>query len=75
MNIWNEFLLALIFLNNRDIYTLPIGLFYLSQAAEYSSAWTVLFAGMITSVVPVLIIFALFQKQFAAGVSQGAIKG
>lgn len=75
LNIWNEFLLALIFLNNRDIYTLPIGLFYLSQAAEYSSAWTVLFAGMITSVVPVLIIFALFQKQFAAGVSQGAIKG
>lgn len=72
---WNEFLLALIFLSDKKIYTLPIGLFYLSQAAEYSSNWTLLFAGMITSVVPILIVFAIFQKQFAQGVSQGAVKG
>lgn len=75
LNIWNEFLYALIFLTKKKLYTLPVGLFYLSQAAEYSSAWPVLFAGMITSVVPVLIIFAVFQKQFAEGISQGAIKG
>ena len=30
---------------------------------------------MIISVIPVLIVFALFQKQFAQGVSQGAVKG
>jgi len=75
LNVWNEFLLALIFLGNKKLYTLPIGLFHLSQAAEYSSSWTILFAGMIISVVPVLIIFAVFQKQFAEGVSQGAVKG
>lgn len=75
LNVWNEFLLALIFLSDKKIYTLPIGLFYLSQNAEYSSSWTILFAGMIISVIPVLIVFALFQKQFAQGVSQGAVKG
>lgn len=75
LNVWNEFLLALIFLSDKKIYTLPIGLFYLSQAAEYSSNWTLLFAGMIISVVPILIVFAIFQKQFAQGVSQGAVKG
>lgn len=75
LNVWNEFLLALIFLSDKKIYTLPIGLFYLSQAAEYSSNWVILFAGMITSVLPILIVFAIFQKQFAQGVSQGAVKG
>ena len=75
LNVWNEFLYALIFLTDKDIYTLPIGLFYLSQAAEYSSSWTILFAGMMISIIPVLIIFAVFQKQFASGVSQGAVKG
>ena len=75
LNVWNEFLLALIFTSDKNVYTLPIGLFHLSQAAEYSSSWTILFAGMIISVVPVLIIFAVFQKQFAEGVSQGAVKG
>ena len=75
LNVWNEFLYALIFLTDKNIYTLPIGLFYLSQAAEYSSSWTILFAGMMISIVPVLIIFAVFQRQFASGVSQGAVKG
>lgn len=75
LNVWNEFLLALIFLSEKKIYTLPIGLFYLSQAAEYSSNWVILFAGMITSVLPILVVFAVFQKQFAQGVSQGAVKG
>ena len=75
LNVWNEFLYALIFLTDKNIYTLPIGLFYLSQAAEYSSSWTILFAGMMISIVPVLIIFAVFKRQFASGVSQGAVKG
>lgn len=75
INVWNEFLLALIFISKKKLYTLPIGLFHLSQAAEYSSAWTVLFAGMVISVVPILIIFAIFQKQFATGVAQGGLKG
>lgn len=75
LNFWNEFLYALIFLTKKSLYTLPVGLFHLSQAAEYSSSWTILFAGMIISVVPILIIFAIFQKQFVRGVSEGAIKG
>jgi len=74
LNIWNEFLFGLILLSNRRVFTLPIGIFYLSQAADYSSSWNTLFAGMLMSVVPVLILFALFQKQFATGVSQGALK-
>lgn len=74
LNIWNEFLFGLIFLSDKKVFTLPIGIFSLNQTADYSSSWSILFAGMIISVIPVLILFALFQKQFARGVSQGALK-
>lgn len=75
LQIWNEFLYALIFITDRDLYTLPVGIFNLSQIADYSSNWGVLFAGMAMSVVPVLVLFALFQRQFTAGVAQGSLKG
>lgn len=73
--IWNEFLYALIFLRDPSLYTVPVGIFKLSQIADYSSNWGILFAGMAMSVVPVLILFAFVQKQFAQGISQGALKG
>ena len=74
LNIWNEFLYALVFLNEKNVFTISIGLFNLNQAADYSSNWGVLFAGIVISSIPVLILFALFQKQFTKGITQGAIK-
>lgn len=74
LQIWNEFLYALVFLQNRNMYTIPVGIFNLSQTADYSSNWGILFAGMVMSMLPVLILFAAFQRQFTAGVAQGALK-
>jgi ABC-type glycerol-3-phosphate transport system permease component len=74
LHIWNEFLFALVFLNDKKVFTLPIGIFNLNQAADYSSNWGVLFAGIVISSIPVLVLFALFQNQFTKGITQGAIK-
>ncbi|HIT74170.1 MAG TPA: carbohydrate ABC transporter permease [Candidatus Avipropionibacterium avicola] len=74
LHIWNEFLYALVFLQDRTKYTLPVGIFNLGQVADYSSNWGILFAGMFVSILPVLILFAVFQKQFTSGIAQGAIK-
>ncbi|MCJ7622981.1 MAG: carbohydrate ABC transporter permease [Anaerolineaceae bacterium] len=74
MSLWNEFFLALLFLNKENA-TMPLGLFYMAQRAEYTSQWTDLFAGMIISTVPILIIFALLQDQITHGMTEGAIKG
>lgn len=71
---WNEFLLGLVFLGDKNSYTLPIGLFFLNQNAEYSAQWSTLFAGMVISGIPLLILFAFFQRQFFKGISQGGIK-
>lgn len=74
LHFWNEFLFALVFLNDKKAFTLPIGVFNLNQAADYSSNWGVLFAGIVISSLPVLVLFAVFQKQFTNGITQGAIK-
>ncbi len=74
MSLWNEFFLALLFLKKEDA-TMPLGLFYMAQRAEYTSQWTDLFAGMVISSIPILIVFALLHDQITRGMTEGAIKG
>ncbi|MGP9539070.1 carbohydrate ABC transporter permease [Brachybacterium sp. AOP43-C2-M15] len=74
LRIWNEFIFALTFIRDEQVLTLAVGIFNLSQVADYSSNWAVLFAGMVISVMPVLIVFGLFQRNFTSGMAQGAMK-
>ena len=74
MSLWNEFFIALIFLRKENA-TLPLGLFYMAQKAEYSAQWTDLFAGILIASVPVLVVFALLHDQITKGVTAGAVKG
>ena len=60
--IWNEFLLALIMLTSDDFKTLPIGL--LKLRGEWTSDWGAIMAGLTIAIIPVLIVFLIFQKYF-----------
>ena len=72
---WNEFFYALIFVRDTAQRTVPLGLFYMDQTAQYSASWVGLFAGMLIAAVPVLIVFAVLQDQVATGLTAGALKG
>jgi len=74
MSLWNEFFLALLFLKKENA-TMPLGLFYMAQRAEYTAQWTDLFAGMVITSIPILILFALLHDQITRGMTEGAIKG
>jgi raffinose/stachyose/melibiose transport system permease protein/N-acetylglucosamine transport system permease protein len=74
LSLWNEFFLALLFLRDENM-TLAVGLFGLLRRAQYSGTWAEVFAGMIISVAPVLIIFAFLQQRITKGLTFGAIKG
>jgi len=74
MSLWNEFFFALIFLSNENA-TMPLGLFYMAQRAEYTAQWTDLFAGILITIVPALVVFALLQNQITRGLTTGALKG
>ena len=70
---WNEFLLALVLISEKASRTVPLGL--MQFQGEHSSDYTLLMAGVIISIVPVLSIFLFLQRYFVAGLTAGAVKG
>ena len=71
---WNEFFLALVFIQKKDLYTLPLGMQVFANSA-YSTDFTLLFAAFSISMLPMMIVYLLMQRQFIAGLSGGALKG
>ena len=62
-SVWNEFLWPMIVINDYDKLTLTVGLKYLK---DWEPNWAVLLAGSAISIVPLVIIFLVFQKYFMA---------
>ncbi len=73
MNSWNNFLWPMIALNSKGKLTLPIGLNAL--ISPYGNNYDVLISGAVFSVVPIILLFLLFQKYFIAGMTAGGVKG
>lgn len=72
MAFWNSFLWPIIVLRNPDSYPLAAGLRYLQGQFNYNFAYIA--AGAVVSILPMIILFLLLQKQFIQGV-MGALKG
>lgn len=70
---WNNFLWPLIVLKSADKLTLPIGLSTL--LTPYSSNYDILLAGSVTAIIPIFILFLMFQKYFIEGMTAGGVKG
>ncbi len=73
MGSWNSMVWPMIVLRTTDMQTLPIGL--QSLLTPYGNNYDLLLSGAVMSVVPILIIFALNQKSFIAGMTAGSVKG
>ena len=70
---WNSYFIPLIFtLGNPDLRTLPVGLYAFS--AEHSTSWTLLCAGSVMALLPIIMLFVFLQRFFIQAVA-GAIKG
>lgn len=73
MGSWNSMVWPMIVLRTTNMQTLPIGL--QSLLTPYGNNYDLLLSGAVMSVVPILIIFALNQKSFIAGMTAGSVKG
>jgi len=71
-NIWNEFLLAYLFMADQKMKTLPAGLFYFSS--KYITDFRLIFGGLTITTIPILVFYFLFQKHMVKGLTMGAIK-
>ncbi|MBX9471926.1 carbohydrate ABC transporter permease [Microcella sp.] len=75
LTIWNEFFFALVLLSDPSAWTIPVGILGLSVNATYSAMWVQLFAGLVITMIPMLILFSILQERIAKGVAIGGIKG
>jgi multiple sugar transport system permease protein len=75
MGSWNDFLGPLIFLQSRDLKTLTIGLLQFRADFQGMGNWPVMMAGVVISVLPVLVAFVIGQKYFVRGIALTGIKG
>lgn len=69
---WDEYAWALTVLNDVDKRTLPIAIALFQ--GQHSTSWGLVFAASIIAVIPVLIIYIVFQRNFVAGLTAGALK-
>jgi multiple sugar transport system permease protein len=70
---WNDFLWPLIVIQSEHNMTLQLGLSTFQGA--HSTAWTLLMAGNVLAVLPMLVAFLLAQRQFVNSIASAGIKG
>ena len=74
MSSWNDFLGPLIYLKSPEHFTLPLIIRSLIGPAG-RTVYDVQMAASVISLIPLLIIFLIFQRRFVEGITAGAIKG
>lgn len=72
MHSWNDFLWPLVVLKDKSAHTIQIALRTLNDA--YTTDYPMILAGTFMATIPILIIFLIFNKQFIAGITEGAVK-
>ena len=73
MYTWNEFLLALVMIQDPDKQTAPLGLSFFATATRAGDPTAVAAAAVIVAL-PVIIVYVLLQRHFIRGITAGAVK-
>jgi N-acetylglucosamine transport system permease protein len=75
IGLWNEYMLALVMINDQDKRTLSLGLYGLQGSMQYTADWVGLFAGVVIVMVPTFILFLVLSERVIEGITLGATKG
>jgi multiple sugar transport system permease protein len=73
MGNWQSFYWPLIVLTQDSMKTLPLGL--LTFVGLYNTQWSLLMAGSLMMILPMIIVFLIGQRWFISGIQLGALKG
>ena len=72
LNTWNEFLLAMLFIVDPAMKTLPVGMIAFEQS--HNTNYPALLAGLSLISLPTLLVYAVFNRQVIRGVMAGTVK-
>jgi multiple sugar transport system permease protein len=70
---WEDFFWPLVIISNPDLYTAPLGLALF--VTQNRTSWDMLMAGSVIATLPMIIVFAIFQRNFIRGISLSGLKG
>ncbi|MFN8530597.1 MAG: carbohydrate ABC transporter permease [Anaerolineae bacterium] len=74
IGLWNEFQLALIFIQDPDMRPLSLSLYTLKNSMTYSGDWAGLFAGVVIVIVPTVVLFVWLSERMISGMTLGSVK-
>jgi raffinose/stachyose/melibiose transport system permease protein len=69
---WNEFLLALLYIQDDSLKTIPTGL--LAFSTRYVTDYSLLFSALSIVTIPMIVIYVVFNRQIVAGITAGSVK-
>ncbi|RKY02566.1 MAG: carbohydrate ABC transporter permease, partial [Spirochaetes bacterium] len=75
LNVWNEFVLALVIFSNRNLMPLQVGLKEFASSPVGLTNYTALLAGLTIASLPIIIIYLIMQKHIIKGITAGALVG
>ena len=73
LSIWNDFFIPLIFLQRDGMQTLPLAIY--NFVGQFNNNWSLIFASVIISSLPLIVLFLLLQRYFIKGIAAGAVRG
>jgi ABC-type glycerol-3-phosphate transport system permease component len=71
--VWNELLLALVFLPKDNLRTLMVGITVFKS--RYNLDVPVTMTGLLLTTLPMILLYVIFQRVFIRGLTAGALKG
>ncbi|MDR1214146.1 MAG: carbohydrate ABC transporter permease [Propionibacteriaceae bacterium] len=72
MESWNSFLWPLVVIRSPELMTLPLGLSYLQ--GQFTTAWNVVMAGSVVSILPIVVVYLFAQRHIIAGMAHTGLK-
>jgi raffinose/stachyose/melibiose transport system permease protein len=69
---WNEFLLALLYIQSDELKTIPTGL--LAFSSRYQTDYAMLFSALSIITIPMIVIYIVFNRHIVDGITTGSVK-
>jgi ABC-type glycerol-3-phosphate transport system permease component len=74
ISIWNEYLLAMLIINQDNLRTMPIGVMAIRYSMQYTADWSGLFAAVVIVIIPSFLLYVLLSERVMAGLTLGSGK-
>lgn len=75
ITIWNDFFFALFLIQGEGSATLPLTLFQFASSTVDTLSWNLVFAHVVMTSLPLLVVYLFVQRRVLSGLTEGAVKG